>query len=221
VFSALGVAHNSSASCVRFPARNHLAASDRRQWLRTCRRRRPADPSSCRGHRNLSAWRSTNHGKRFPRQGDGHRERAATKSYRKVFRLGGGGGSQNSFAAIWPAIRTSAASSFVGCHPFLNVNTSNHASGQWLENSISYSAGNADTSRPGGETVLVKVSEALFVETLRRHIALLPREQAGYLAGIGDAEVDKTSVFLHRTPAHPCTIAALANEVGISRSLLP
>ena len=79
---------------------------------------------------------------------------------------------------------------------------------------------NAGASTPGGEAVLAKLSEVLFIETLRRYIALLPREQTGWLAGIRDPEVGKAPALLHRQPAHPWTIAALANEVGISRSVL-
>jgi AraC-like DNA-binding protein len=79
---------------------------------------------------------------------------------------------------------------------------------------------NTDTSSPGGEVVLAKLSEVLFVETLRRYIALLPPEQTGWLAGIRDPEVGKALALLHRQPAHPWTIAALASEVGMSRSVL-
>ncbi|MDN5941136.1 MAG: helix-turn-helix domain-containing protein [Nitrospira sp.] len=68
--------------------------------------------------------------------------------------------------------------------------------------------------------MIAKLSEVLFVETLRRYIALLPREQTGWLAGVRDPEVGKALALLHRRPAHPWTIAALANEVGISRSVL-
>jgi transcriptional regulator GlxA family with amidase domain len=68
--------------------------------------------------------------------------------------------------------------------------------------------------------VLAKLSEVLFVETLRRYIALLPREQTGWLAGVRDPEVGKALALLHRRPAHPWTIATLASEVGISRSVL-
>lgn len=72
----------------------------------------------------------------------------------------------------------------------------------------------------GGEAVLAKLSEVLFVETLRRYIALLPPEQTGWLGGVRDPEVGKALALLHRTPAHPWTIATLADEVGISRSVL-
>jgi transcriptional regulator GlxA family with amidase domain len=77
-----------------------------------------------------------------------------------------------------------------------------------------------DTSRPGGEAVLAKLCEVLFVETLRRYIAQLPRAQTGWLAGVRDPEIGKALALLHRKPADPWTIAALANEVGMSRSVL-
>ena len=68
--------------------------------------------------------------------------------------------------------------------------------------------------------MIAKLSEVLFVEALRRYIALLPPEQTGWLAGVRDPEVGKALALLHRQPAHPWTIATLANDVGISRSVL-
>ncbi len=46
------------------------------------------------------------------------------------------------------------------------------------------------------------------------------QDTTGWLAGVRDPEVGKALALLHRKPAHPWTIAALANEVGISRSVL-
>jgi len=107
-----------------------------------------------------------------------------------------------------------------GLPPILKINIGNDVSGQWLENSIRYSVDNVDPSRPGDETILAKLSEVLFVETLRRYIGMLPQEQTGWLAGIRDPEVGKALALLHRKPAYPWTIAALTNEVGISRTVL-
>jgi transcriptional regulator GlxA family with amidase domain len=44
--------------------------------------------------------------------------------------------------------------------------------------------------------------------------------RSGWLAGVRDPEVGKAMALLHRKPAHPWTIAALANDVGTSRSVL-
>jgi transcriptional regulator GlxA family with amidase domain len=102
----------------------------------------------------------------------------------------------------------------------MKVNIRDDESGQWLENSIRYSVGHADASSPGCQTVLAKLSEVLFVETLRRYIELLPAEQTGWLAGVRNREVGKVLALLHRQPANPWTIATLAKEVGVSRSVL-
>jgi AraC-like DNA-binding protein len=107
-----------------------------------------------------------------------------------------------------------------GLPPIIKVNIRDDASGLWLENSIRYSVDNAGTYSSGGEAVLAKLSEVLFIETLRRYIALLPQKQIGWLGGVRDPEVGKALALLHRKPAYSWTIAALATEVGISRSVL-
>jgi transcriptional regulator GlxA family with amidase domain len=67
---------------------------------------------------------------------------------------------------------------------------------------------------------LAKLSEVLFVETLRAYIAELPAHQTGWLAVARDAEVGKALALMHRNPAQPWTIASLAKEAGVSRSVL-
>jgi AraC-like DNA-binding protein len=138
----------------------------------------------------------------------------------KVCRFGGGG-EMTKFICGYMTCDPQLSRVFLGgLPPILKVSIRNDASGQWLENSLRYTVDNADATLAGGEAVLAKLSEVLFIETLRRYIALLPPEQTGWLAGIRDQEVGKALALLHRKPAHPWTIAALANEVGISRSVL-
>lgn len=133
----------------------------------------------------------------------------------------GGGGEITKVICGYMACEPQLSRIFLGgLPPILKVNIRDDASGQWLGNFLRYSVDNADSSGPGGQAVLARLSEVLFIETLRRYIALLPPEQSGWLAGVRDPEVGKTLALLHRKPAHPWTIAALANEVGISRSVL-
>ncbi|TKB94462.1 MAG: AraC family transcriptional regulator [Nitrospira sp.] len=107
-----------------------------------------------------------------------------------------------------------------GLPPIIKVNIRDNPSGQWLEDTLRYSVDHADASGPGGSAVIAKLSEALFVETLRRYIAQLPHTQTGWLAGVRDPDVGKALALLHRQPAHPWTVATLAHEVGVSRSVL-
>lgn len=138
----------------------------------------------------------------------------------KVSRFGGGG-EVTRFICGFMACDPQLSQVFLsGLPPLFKVSIRNDASGRWLENSIRFSVNEADASRAGGEAVLAKLSEVLFVETLRAYIAQLPADQTGWLAGARDSEVGKTLALMHRNPAHPWTIASLAKEAGMSRSVL-
>lgn len=133
----------------------------------------------------------------------------------------GGGGEITRVVCGYMACEPQLSRIFLGgLPPILKVHIRDDDSGQWLEQSVRYAVGHADASRPGGEAVLARLSEVLFIETLRRYIARLPPEQTGWLAGVRDPEVGKALALLHRQPAHPWTIASLASEVGTSRSVL-
>ena len=93
-------------------------------------------------------------------------------------------------------------------------------SGQWLESSILHLVEEAASGRVGSEAMLAKLSEALFVDTLRRYVSGMPEQQTGWLAGARDPIVGRSLGLLHSRMAHPWTIADLAGEVGISRSAL-
>lgn len=138
----------------------------------------------------------------------------------KVSRLGGGG-EVTKFVCGFMACDPQLSQVFLsGLPPVFKVSIRNDASGRWLENSIRFTVNEADASRAGGEAVLAKLSEVLFVETLRAYIAHLPTDQTGWLAGARDLEVGKALTLMHRNPAHPWTIASLAKEAGVSRSVL-
>jgi AraC-like DNA-binding protein len=107
-----------------------------------------------------------------------------------------------------------------GLPAVFKVNIREDRSGSWLENSILHLVEEAASGRVGSEAMLAKLSEALFVDTLRRYVAGLPQEQMGWLAGSRDPIVGKSLGLMHSRVAHAWTIAGLADEVGISRSAL-
>jgi len=78
----------------------------------------------------------------------------------------------------------------------------------------------SNLKRPGGEAVLERMSEMMFVDALRRHVDDLPPGQTGWLAGMRDPAVGRALALLHETPAEPWTLERLGDEVGISRSAL-
>jgi len=90
----------------------------------------------------------------------------------------------------------------------------------WLARFVEAAAAEADAPRPGSEGVLARLSELMFVEVVRRHLAGLPEGRTGWLAGLRDPHVGRALSALHARPAHPWTLDDLGREAGLSRSAL-
>jgi AraC-like DNA-binding protein len=104
--------------------------------------------------------------------------------------------------------------------PAFKVNLRTDKSGQWLETTLLHLVEEAASKNAGSEAVLAKMSEALFIDTLRRYLAGLPEQEVGWLAAARDPIIGKSLMLLHARTSHPWTIAELAREVGLSRSSL-
>ena len=133
----------------------------------------------------------------------------------------GGGGARSRFVCGYMTCDPHLSRPILSGLPrVFKVNIRTDRSGQWLENSILHLVEEAVSGGVGSEAMLAKLSEALFVDTLRRYIAGLPQQQTGWLAGTRDPVVGKSLGLLHGRVSYPWTIADLADEVGISRSAL-
>jgi AraC-like DNA-binding protein len=135
--------------------------------------------------------------------------------------LAGGGGDVSRFVCGYMSCDPHLSRPILsGLPPVFKVNIRMDPAGLWLENSILHLVEEAASGRIGSDAMLAKLSEALFVDTLRRYVASLPEQQTGWLTGVRDPIVGKSLGLLHGRIAHPWTIAGLADEVGISRSAL-
>jgi AraC-like DNA-binding protein len=139
---------------------------------------------------------------------------------RMVSRVGGGGELTKLICGYLTCDPKLSEVFLAGLPPIVKVHIRDSPSGQWLEDTFRYSVDHAEASGPGVAAVIAKLSEVLFVETLRRYIGEMPSSQTGWLAGVRDPDVGKALALLHRQPSHAWTIASLANEVGMSRSVL-
>jgi AraC-like DNA-binding protein len=121
---------------------------------------------------------------------------------------------------------------FLGCdvRPFnpligalprvLHVRDRGGESGGWLSQFMQVALAESRAKRSGGESVLARMSELMFVEAVRRHLESLPPEQTGWLAGLRDPQIGRALALLHGRPGFGWTLPALAREVGLSRSAL-
>jgi AraC-like DNA-binding protein len=94
------------------------------------------------------------------------------------------------------------------------------ATAGWLSTLLSMAAKESGSGRLGGENVLARLSELMFVETIRQYVETLPPAQTGWLAGLRDPMVGQALAALHREPSRSWTVESLARVVGLSRSVL-
>jgi AraC-like DNA-binding protein len=92
--------------------------------------------------------------------------------------------------------------------------------GTWMADFLRSVVEESNQKRPGGEAVLERMTEMLFVEVLRRYAVSLPAEQTGWLAGMRDAGVGRALALIHHRPAEPWTLERLGEEAALSRSTL-
>ena len=89
-----------------------------------------------------------------------------------------------------------------------------------LHRLVELAVAESSAPRAGGDCVLSRVSELLFVEVVRRYVAQLPPEGVGWFAGLRDENIGRALQKLHERPAHDWSLEELAKESGLSRSVL-
>jgi AraC-like DNA-binding protein len=104
--------------------------------------------------------------------------------------------------------------------PMIKTGDLQHTDTGWLGQFIKFAMMESAEKRAGGESVLARLSELMFIEVVRRHLEALPPEQAGWLAGLRDPFVGKALSLMHGEPARSWKIEKLAKDVGLSRSVL-
>ena len=133
----------------------------------------------------------------------------------------GGGGEPSLFVCGFLSCDAELARNFLqGLPAIFTVNIREDPSGQWLENSLRFAVAEAVGAHPGASAMLTKLSEVVFMETVRRYVRTLPDTETGWLAGARDPVVGQALCLFHQRPAHPWTVRALAAEVALSRSAL-
>lgn len=74
--------------------------------------------------------------------------------------------------------------------------------------------------RTGGECMLARLSELMFIEVVRLHLRSLPPGNDGWLAGLRDPVVGRALSLLHGEPARDWSLDSLARATSVSRSAL-
>lgn len=146
--------------------------------------------------------------------------RRALRGDLRVSRFGGTGEVTRFVCGYFSCEQQAGHLFLAGLPKLLQVSLRSDGRDAWLEDAIRFLAAEAASDHPGRLALMSKLSEALFVETLRRSMATLPAHHAGWLAAARDPVAGHALAVLHRAPARRWTVDGLAREVGASRSTL-
>ncbi|HZP87636.1 MAG TPA: AraC family transcriptional regulator [Burkholderiales bacterium] len=87
-----------------------------------------------------------------------------------------------------------------------------------LDYLIEFTRGELQEAASGMQCVLLRLSELLFVEVIRRYLQSLPAGEQGWVSALRDPVVGHALTLIHNQVAYPWTADKLTAQVGLSRS---
>ncbi len=137
----------------------------------------------------------------------------------EVLRHGGGG---ERIDMVCGAVRFEhpAAPSLLALLPrIIRVDAStSSAQLEWLRSTLRLMAIEAEGLRPGGETMITRLSDVLVVQALRAWLESDPAAHRGWLGALRDPQIGRAISLIHRHPGRDWTVASLADQIPMSRS---
>jgi AraC-like DNA-binding protein len=100
----------------------------------------------------------------------------------------------------------------------IHMRASDMNSDNWVVHFTRLAKSESTGKRPGGEAVLERMSEMMFIDILRAYLEKLPDDQCGWLAGLRDRYIGRVLSLMHEQPAKNWTLEQLSSGVGLSRS---
>jgi AraC-like DNA-binding protein len=94
----------------------------------------------------------------------------------------------------------------------------------YLDATLKFLAMETASDAPGAQTIVERLTDVLFVEILRAHIAQLEKtgdsceKQAGIMRAVVDPQLGNAFKQIHAEPQHPWTVEELAKRVNMSRT---
>jgi AraC-like DNA-binding protein len=89
---------------------------------------------------------------------------------------------------------------------------------EWMQSMLRLMAEEAAQLRPGGETVITRLSDVLVIQAIRDWMENDPAARTGWLGALQDPQIGRALALVHLDPAREWTVAALAAEAMMSRS---
>lgn len=149
-------------------------------------------------------------------------------------RMGAGGGERSRLVCGFLGCDTQPFNPLIQALPRMLCLPASALRGRWLGALAAAAVEESRQRRPGGDCLLARMSELLFLEVIRAYLAAQtpalaahtpkvgapPLGARGWLAALADPPVGQALRLLHRRPAHGWCLHELARQAGASRTVL-
>lgn len=136
----------------------------------------------------------------------------------EVMRHGGGG---ELTRTMYGVVRFDdvAAQHLLGLLPqMISIDSWDDQTGGWLQSTLRFIASEATLLKPGGETVITRLSDVVVIQAIRSWLETSSTAETGWLAALRDPQIGKALALMHRRPGEDWSVDTLATRVGMSRS---
>lgn len=131
----------------------------------------------------------------------------------------GGGGEECRLICVVVRIEHAAAERLIDAlPPVLQLDAWEGGDDRWLADTLRFIAREAESLRPGGETVITRLADILVIQMVRHWLETEAEVDSGWLAALRDDQLGRAIAAIHRQPGHDWTLASLARVAAMSRS---
>ncbi len=131
----------------------------------------------------------------------------------------GGGGETCQLICVVVRLEHAAAERLVDAlPPVLHLDGWNAGDDRWLADTLRFIAREAETLRPGGETIITRLADILVIQMVRHWLTTQDEVDAGWIAALRDEQLGRAIAAIHRDPGQDWTLADLGREAAMSRS---
>jgi AraC-like DNA-binding protein len=102
--------------------------------------------------------------------------------------------------------------------PILHIEAAGSPGFDWMQSTLRLMAVEAKELRPGGEAVITRLGDILVIQAIRSWLETDQAARTGWLGALQDEQIGRAISMIHRDPARDWTVAALADELAMSRS---
>jgi AraC-like DNA-binding protein len=100
----------------------------------------------------------------------------------------------------------------------LKLDVRQGTSRDWVEASVRFAASELTEGRLASSSLILRLSELLFVEAMRQYSVTFGDQNTGWLKALTDPQIGRALALIHDKISSPWSADALAKEVSMSRS---